>query len=85
MSLPLASLMTLSWLYRDTGDVDDVASLSWSILWVIVPSMVFFVAALPLGLRGGLGFGPAMLVACAATAVAYALWVWAAGALGVGL
>lgn len=84
VSLPLTSLLTLTWLYRDTGDVDEVASLSWSILWVIVPSVVFFVA-LPVGLRGGLAFGPAMLVACAATALAYALWVWAAGALGLSL
>ena len=29
---------------------DEVTSLSWSILWVIVPSLVFFVA-LPLALR----------------------------------
>lgn len=84
VSLPLTSLLALTWLYRDTGDVDEVASLSWSILWVIVPSVVFFVA-LPVGLRGGLGFGTAMLVACGVTVFAYALWVGAASLLGLGL
>lgn len=84
VSLPLTSILAAIWLYRDTHDVEEVASLSWSILWVIVPSLVFFVA-LPLGLRGGLGFAPAMVLACVLTAVAYGLWILAARALGLGL
>ena len=53
VSLPLTSILAITWLYRDTHDTDQVASLSWSILWVIVPSLVFFVA-LPVALRAGL-------------------------------
>ncbi|MBJ7342300.1 MAG: hypothetical protein JHC46_01775, partial [Solirubrobacteraceae bacterium] len=48
------------------------------------PSLVFFVA-LPLGLRSGLGFAASLLIACCVTAVAYALWVAAARALGLSL
>jgi hypothetical protein len=81
VSLPLTSILTLVWLYRDTGDVDEVVALSWSILWVIVPSLVFFVA-LPVGLRSGLGFAGSLGVACALTALAYGAWVGAARALG---
>lgn len=84
VSLPLTSILTLIWLYRDTGDVDEVASLSWSILWVVVPSLVFFVA-LPVGLRSGLAFAPALALACALTALAYGAWVAAAHALGLEL
>lgn len=83
ISLPLTSILALVWLYRDTQDKAQVASLSWSILWVVVPSVVFFVA-LPVGMRK-LGFGWALLVACAVTAAAYAIWVWAARRLGLGL
>ena len=81
ISLPLTSILAMIWLYRDTRDTDEVSSLSWSILWVIVPSLVFFVA-LPLLLRA-VGFGPALLLAGAATGASYAVWIWAGRALGV--
>lgn len=84
VSLPLTSILAAIWLYRDTGDADQVAALSWSILWVIVPSLVFFVA-LPVGLRRGLPFAAAMLLACALTALAYVAWVWIARRIGLDL
>ena len=84
ISLPLTSILTLVWLYRDSRDPGAVADLCWSILWVIVPSLVFFVV-LPVALRHGVAFAPALLLACAATAFAYAAWVWAAGRVGVEL
>jgi hypothetical protein len=84
ISLPLLSILAMIWLYRDTRSVDEVADLSWSILWVIVPSLVFFVV-LPLALRGGVEFWPSLLLACAATGVAYAIWIWSARRLGFDL
>jgi len=74
ISLPLSSILAAIWLYRDTNDTDEVASLSWSILWVVVPSLVFFVV-FPAALRGGVGFWPALAFACGATGVSYAVWV----------
>ena len=82
ISLPLTSILAAVWLYRDTGDTGEVASLSWSILWVIGPSLVFFVV-LPLALQGGMGFWPALALACTATAVAYGVWLWAGTRLGL--
>lgn len=81
ISLPLTSILAAIWLYRDTGDRAEVAALAWSILWVIVPSLVFFVV-LPLALRT-LAFWPALLLASAATAIAYAVWLLAARRLGL--
>jgi uncharacterized membrane protein (GlpM family) len=83
VSLPLTSILAIVWLYRADRDTDEVASFAWSILWVIVPSLVFFVA-LPLLLRGGMAFWPSLLLACAATAVAYGAWVLTGRALGIG-
>jgi uncharacterized membrane protein (GlpM family) len=83
VSLPLTSILAAIWLYRDTRDAGEVAALSWSILWVIVPSLVFFVV-LPLALRS-LDFWPALALACAATAVSYTAWVGTARLLGFGL
>jgi hypothetical protein len=83
ISLPLTSILAAIWLYRDTDDTDEVAALSWSILWVVLPSLVFFVA-LPLALRS-IGFWPALALACALTAVAYSAWIGAARWLGFDL
>ena len=83
ISLPLTSILALIWLYRDTNDTDEAAALSWSILWVIVPSLAFFVV-LPLGLRT-MDFWAALLLACATTALSYGAWIWAARRLGFDL
>ena len=83
ISLPLSSILAAIWLYRDTRDTEEVASLSWSILWVVVPSLVFFVV-FPLALRS-VEFWPALGLACAATAVSYGVWIWTARQLGFAL
>ena len=84
ISLPLTSILAAVWLYRDTRDTGEVASLSWSILWVIGPSLVFFVV-LPVALQRGVGFWPALALACVLTAVAYAGWLWLGTRFGVDL
>ena len=43
-SLPLTSFLALLWLYFDTKDAGKVAALSTSIFWLVLPSLVFFVA-----------------------------------------
>ena len=74
VSLPLTSILALTWYWIDTHDVDKVSALSWDILLIVVPSVVLF-AALPLLLRAGAPFALAMLGACALTAAAYAGYV----------
>lgn len=69
-SLPLTSLLAFVWLYLDTGDVQKISALSLGIFWLVLPSLVLFVA-LPLLLRGGYGFWPSLAASCIATAGAY--------------
>ena len=83
VSLPLTSILVMIWLYRDTQDTRDVADLSWSILWVVIPSFAFFIA-MPVALRS-VGFWPALLIAGATTAMAYGLWIWLVRSLGFDL
>lgn len=71
VSLPLTSIIALSVLWVDTGSREQVSQLSWSILLVVVPSVVLFVA-LPLLLRTGLHFWIALPLSCATMALAYA-------------
>lgn len=83
-SLPLTSLMAMMWLWRDTGDGGQVAALSASIFWFIIPSLPMFFM-IPALLRSGAGFWPTMAGAIAATLALYALMFWAAPRLGVKL
>lgn len=71
-SLPLTSLLAFIWLYGETGDAEKVASLSYSIFWYVLPSLVLFIA-LPLLLGRGFDFWLSLAIACALTFAAYAL------------
>jgi hypothetical protein len=81
-SLPLTSLLAFVWLYLDTGQAEAVATLSRDILWLVLPSLVLFVA-LPLLLRAGVGFWLGLCAACLLTAVAYLAMVWVLRRMGV--
>lgn len=83
VSLPLTSILALAWLWIDTRDVEAVMALSWSILWIVVPSVVLFVA-LPLLLKVGAPFIVALPLACAIMVVAYAGYVVVLERFGIG-
>lgn len=74
-SLPLTSLLAFIWLYTDTGNSQSVAALSSSIFWLVLPSLLLFVA-LPLLLRSGVSFWPSLGLASAATVAAYFGMIW---------
>jgi hypothetical protein len=69
-SIPLTSLLAFIWLYIDTGDVQRVINLSNGIFWLVIPSLVLFIA-LPLLLRSGINFWLSLFLASAVTAVSY--------------
>jgi hypothetical protein len=81
-SLPLTSLLAFVWLYLDTGDSQRVAALSQGIFWLVLPSLLLFLA-LPALLRAGLSFWPALGLSMLATALAYGATVVLLKALGV--
>jgi hypothetical protein len=71
-SLPLVSLLGMAFLWQDTHDVERLARLSTGIFWLVLPSLALF-AALPVLLRRGVGFYPALAIGCALTALGYGL------------
>jgi uncharacterized membrane protein (GlpM family) len=71
-SLPLTSLIVFVWLYADTGNNQEIAALSWSIFWLVLPSLILFVA-LPLFLKRGFSFPLALTLGLALMACAYVL------------
>lgn len=80
-SLPLVSYLGMIWLYVDTRDSQKVANLSWSIVWLVIPSITLFIA-LPLLLKR-LGFVWSMALATLIMFVFYAAMVFALRRMGV--
>ena len=81
ISLPLASIMSMTWLYNDTKDSAQVADFAESILWLVIPSMALFLI-LPVLLRRGWEFEAAMGVGILLTIIAYAVGVGVAKSIG---
>ncbi len=83
-ALPLTSILALSLLWIDTRENEQVAALATSILWFIIPSLPMFIA-LPVMLRGGMGYWLAIGISVAGTLLLYALTLWALPRFGVKL
>jgi hypothetical protein len=83
-SLPLSSLLAFVWLYAETGDTEKISSLSTSIFWYVLPSLVLFIA-LPLFLARGMSFWPSLLAAGTLTFAAYVLMTSILARLGITL
>jgi hypothetical protein len=43
IALPLTSVFSLIWLWRETADVSRVSALSMSVFWLVLPTLPFFV------------------------------------------
>ncbi|MFI4875443.1 MAG: DUF3147 family protein [Blastopirellula sp. JB062] len=69
-SLPLISYLGILWLYFDTGDVGQVADLSRSIFWLVLPSLPFFLL-FPYLLHRNWGFAVSLALSTAAMIVLY--------------
>ena len=82
VSLPLTSILAFIWVYQDSKDTAKIIELSQSILWLVLPSAVFFVI-LPILLRMHLGFYLSLVLSCAIMAGAYGLFIWAKKLMGV--
>ena len=84
LSLPLISILAFIWLWIDTSDKENIASLAQATFWFVLPTLPMFLV-LPALLRGGMGFWHALGLACLLTISLYAITVWALGKFGVTL
>lgn len=69
-SLPLTSVLAFVWLYADTGEAEKVAALATGIFWLVLPSLILFIA-LPVLLRASAPFWPALGASILLTAGGY--------------
>lgn len=83
-SLPLVSVLGMIWLWHDTRDPVRLADHAQATLWYVVPSLPMFLV-IPMLLRHGVGFWPALGGGCAVTVALYLATVGIAARFGVTL
>jgi hypothetical protein len=83
-SLPLVSVLGMIWLWRDTQDVERMAAHVGATFWYVLPSLPMFVV-IPLLLRAGIGFAPALVAGCVLTMVLYLAMVVVLARFGITL
>jgi len=74
-ALPLISIMSMVWIYRDTGDVQKVMLFSRQVFWLVLPSLGTFVS-LPLLLKR-MSFVPSLFISILITILLYVLMLGA--------
>lgn len=70
IALPLTSILAFCWIYYETKDVQKIIEMSYSVFWLVIPSLLFFLL-LPFLLKIGFKFIPAMLASSIALAIIY--------------
>jgi hypothetical protein len=70
-ALPVTSLISMIWIYSDTGDTAKIATFSTQVFWFVIPSLGLFMA-LPLLLKR-YGFYPSLVLSSLVTVILYLL------------
>ncbi|MES2035542.1 MAG: DUF3147 family protein [Pseudomonadota bacterium] len=83
-SLPLVSVLGMIWLWRDTRDPERMAAHAGATFWFVLPSLPMFLL-IPMLLKRGVSFWPALLAGCVLTIALYAVMTWLAPRVGIRL
>jgi hypothetical protein len=84
LSLPLISILSMIWLWRDSGDSERIAALAQGTFWLVLPTLPLFLV-LPGLLRMGIAFWLALAASCLLTIGLYLLTVWLLPKFGISL
>ena len=81
-SIPLVSVLAFIWLYIDTGSVEKISKLSYSIFWLVIPSLILFIS-LPILLKLGINFYASLFFSIILTVTGYYLMVMTLQKFGI--
>ena len=70
IALPLVSIISLSWIWLETKDIEKISVLSNQIFWFVIPGLPMFLL-LPILLNKGLGFYISMIISCGVTVILF--------------
>src|SRR3989339_93461 len=73
-SVPLISVLSFIWMYDENKDIAKISRLSYSIFWLVIPSLVLFVV-FPVLLKLRINFFLALILSIGATSLSYWLTV----------
>lgn len=71
-ALPLTSLMAFVWMWAEKTEISEIAELSTSIFWLVIPSLLFFII-FPVLIHKGFSFWMSFALSSSVTMIAYAL------------
>lgn len=83
-SLPLTSILAFLWIYIEQKNAHTVAELSYSVFWLVLPSLAFFLI-LPVLIKTGINFYLSLALSCGGMALFYVIYVVALKRLGISL
>ena len=83
-SLPLVSVLGMIFLWHAKPDSENMAVHVQATFWYVLPSLPMFLA-IPMLLRHGTDFWPALALGCALTVTLYTLMVWIGPRFGLSL
>lgn len=83
-SLPLVSVLSMMWLWKDKPDAANMADHAQATFWYVLPSLPMFLL-IPAILRHGAPFWFALSVGCALTVALYIAMTWVAPKIGLRL
>lgn len=83
-SLPLISVLGMVWLWNDKPDAENMARHAEATFYYVIPSLPMFLL-IPMLLRRGISFAPALVAGCVLTILLYLLTVAIATRMGIRL
>ena len=83
-SLPVVSVRGMIWLWHDRPDAMNMAAHAQATFWFVLPSLPLFLL-IPVLLRHGIGFWPALAAGCCLTVLLYIAMVLALRRFGIAL
>ena len=83
-SVPIVSVLAMTWLYIETKDVLKVIDLSRGIFWLVIPSLTLFLV-LPILLKYGISFYGSLFISIGTTEVSYYLLILGLNQFGIKL
>lgn len=72
IALPLTSILAFCWIYYESKDTQKIIEMSYSVFWLVIPSLLFFLL-LPALLKMDVKFISAMFISCAGLAALYGI------------
>lgn len=81
-SVPIVSVLAFIWIYIDTKSTEKISQLSYSVFWLVIPSLSLFLI-LPFLLKLKWDFLPALLVSIIVMIIFYYLMIFILGKFGV--